>query len=1050
MLDNINSIYILQWILSNLSEKIKLKIIANNKSLQAKCFIDIIDYKKNANHYVIKDKNGNYKIKSSQNNFMNYEGGYLNGKKNGEGKEYNLVEIKYTEFIKQNNKRFKYLNANMKQEIKNSVNFKNKTFTEESKQGIINKNGEEYFYYIILEYEGEFKNGQRNGKGKEYNKDGDLLFEGEFKEGKYWNGNGKEYNKGRELIFEGEFKEGKYWNGKRKEYGQDGNLVFEGEYKEGERWQGIKKEYYKNGKLKLEVEFFYPNEKGSNPKGKEYDEEGDLIFEGEYYYGKRWKGHGKEYKNNNIIFEGEYKNGQRWKGKGQEFDFEGNLIFEGEYKKGKKIPSTRKIDKDENMNLMDLILECENLLNEGNTDEETKKEKDSCNNDDSYEVEYLKGDSNNRKYKKYNKAGKLIGEGEYINGVKYGKEYDDKRKLIFKGQYSNGQRTNGRGKEFYDNGKLKFDGEYIMGDRKGKKYDINGNVSLINENQNMEQVEKFTESWEGLMNLMMGNIITDPKNSKINNEHQNKDNIKLIPKETRKIYDNNNNFLFEVDNKITSFFKKKEILFDKCDTYKDNNGLTIEFGREINFKKNSIFEGEFLKGEKWNGLLRIYNNLTIEENKNIHFLKSKKNNILIFESDYINGEINGKVKEYNNDGYLIFEGEYLNGVKKGLRTEYNKLGYLIFIGGYLNDKKNGKGKEFDNHGKLIYDGEYVNDKKSGKGKEYDNINKLIFEGEYLDGKKLKGKEYRYNGDVIFEGEYDNQRRWNGKIKEYNTKGNLVFKGEYKNGKRYNGIYVNLIIHSNEKNTKGFSLFEGGYKFWEKYGKELHYDENGKIVLEINYIIGEKNGVGKEYDSKGNIIFKGEYQDGKRNGNGIAFDANKKKLFEGEYINNKKWNGVEFTYKGNCHFEQKYISGEKIEKIIMKEYFKNQITFEGEILNGKKNGKGKEYFKGKLIFEGNYLNGKRNGFGIEYNFKGGKFVGEFKDGVKWDGTGYDENNKIDYGINDGYGVTKEYYNGILIYKGYCLNGKRHGDGKEYDYLTRKLKYKGKFAFGQKLE
>ena len=29
-------------------------------------------------------------------------------------------------------------------------------------------------------------------------------------------------------------------------------------------------------------------------------------------------------------------------------------------------------------------------------------------------------------------------------------------------------------------------------------------------------------------------------------------------------------------------------------------------------------------------------------------------------------------------------------------------------------------------------------------------------------------------------------------------------------------------------------------------------------------------------------------------------------------------------------------------------------------NGERNGKGKEYYNGKLIFEGEYLNGKRNG------------------------------------------------------------------------------------------
>jgi len=127
-----------------------------------------------------------------------------------------------------------------------------------------------------------------------------------------------------------------------------------------------------------------------------------------------------------------------------------------------------------------------------------------------------------------------------------------------------------------------------------------------------------------------------------------------------------------------------------------------------------------------------------------------------------------------------------------------------------------------------------------------------------------------------------------------------------------------------------------------------------------------------------------------------------------------------------------------------------IIFVGKYKNWKKNGKGKEYFKNKLIFEGNYLNGKRNGLGIEYNFEGGKFVGEFKNGVKWDGTGYDENNEIEYEIIDGNGMIKEYYNGILIYEGNYSKGKRHGDGKEYDFLTGRLKYEGRFIIGHKFE
>ena len=37
------------------------------------------------------------------------------------------------------------------------------------------------------------------------------------------------------------------------------------------------------------------------------------------------------------------------------------------------------------------------------------------------------------------------------------------------------------------------------------------------------------------------------------------------------------------------------------------------------------------------------------------------------------------------------------------------------------------------------------------------------------------------------------------------------------------------------------------------------------------------------------------------------------------------------------------------------YNDGDIKFEGEYLNGKRNGKGKEYWNGKIIFEGEYVN-----------------------------------------------------------------------------------------------
>ena len=90
--------------------------------------------------------------------------------------------------------------------------------------------------------------------------------------------------------------------------------------------------------------------------------------------------------------------------------------------------------------------------------------------------------------------------------------------------------------------------------------------------------------------------------------------------------------------------------------------------------------------------------------------------------------------------------------------------------------------------------------------------------------------------------------------------------------------------------------------------------------------------------------------------------------------------------------------------LFKQYYDNKIIFEGEYLNGKRNGKGKEYnYYGRLIFEGEYLNGERNGKGKD----------------------------IDYATQ------------IVTFEGEYLNGKRNGKGKEYDYKTGNLLFEGEY-------
>ena len=94
--------------------------------------------------------------------------------------------------------------------------------------------------------------------------------------------------------------------GRTKEYDKNGNLIFEGEYKNGKRWEGIGKIYDNIRHL--------------------------LLFEVEYKNGyiKR------NYLEKNSTFIGEYKNKKMWNGRGKVFCSEIKSLYEGEFKNGKK------------------------------------------------------------------------------------------------------------------------------------------------------------------------------------------------------------------------------------------------------------------------------------------------------------------------------------------------------------------------------------------------------------------------------------------------------------------------------------------------------------------------------------------------------------------------------------------------------------------------------------------------------------------------------------------------------------------------------------------
>ena len=334
----------------------------------------------------------------------------------------------------------------------------------------------------------------------------------------------------------------------------------------------------------------------------------------------------------------------------------------------------------------------------------------------------------------------------------------------------------------------------------------------------------------------------------------------------------------------------------------------------------------------------------------------------------------------------------------------NAINYKFFSSRYIIFDTKGKGKMYDDFtDNLLFEGEYIKWIKNGIVIEYDQFGNKIFEGNYLNGiRNGFGKEYGYLGCLEFEGEYLNGKKWNGRENDYDKR----LKYEIKEGKRFiNNIeYKDKNLYNNEKeiiNAKTYDCFN------KRIIKKDYYD-NGVLEFEGEYLYGERNGYGKLYNKQGNLIFEGKFSYGKilegiqknysfysydteyllsekeifnrnQTGKGKEYDTNGKLSFEGEFLYKLRKKGKEY-HKGKLEYEGEYLYDKKWDG---RGYDENgNIIY--ELINGK--GKCREYdIHDELIFEGEYINGKRNGKGKEYRYHNGNYVvtfeGEYLNGRK---------------------------------------------------------------------
>ena len=387
------------------------------------------------------------------------------------------------------------------------------------------------------------------------------------------NGLGKEYKLNTDiLIFEGEYLHGKK-NGKGKEFYENGQIKFEGEYLNGKILNG--KGYDDKGNLVLVID--------KNGNGIEFYKNGKMQFEGKYYNGKRWNGKVYNYRGKEVC---ELKYGT---GVITEYGYNGQKLYEGNYINGKR----------------------------------NGKGKEFC----------LSSDNSNIRYSSYNPFYDSINTWSYIpkNNIRFKNEKEpgfyDNYQIKFEGEYTDGER-NGKGIEYYENKQIKFKGEYL-----------NGKI------------------WNGIGYYDDGKKAFEIKEGKGN----------IIEYDTKGILIFKGKYLNgERNGKGIEYHKNRQIKFEGEYLNGKRNGKGKEYSltQATCYKGILAFEGEYLNGKR--------------EGKG----KEYYNNKLVFEGEYKNGKRNGKGKEYYfKYGNLKFEGEYKDGSRHGKGKEYY-FGNIVFEGEY--------------------------------------------------------------------------------------------------------------------------------------------------------------------------------------------------------------------------------------------------------------------------------------------------------------------------------------------------------------------------------
>ena len=466
---------------------------------------------------------------------------------------------------------------------------------------------------------------------------------------------------------------------------------------------------------------------------------------------------------------------------------------------------------------------------------------------------------------------------------------------------------------------------------------------------NLNEISQCTNKCDcGDLNTLM---FKGTGKTEIESEKQKKLNI------MRKYNENKNIFQITRENDISKNVFSVNIT-DNNDTNKQENQNKEQKNVKICFhnKKANNLNQEKPKEEEIDTMLK--------ENK-MNYINNCMNNVTIEDKE--KNEENNSIYEDNKDSFLNME----------------------------NNKNDENEKIFD---KVQCSNIEEKIDKSSEDIQDININKNNVDEDLFNMMNSKDKENGGENEIEFEGE---KCIFNGVLDD---KINICGKGKInlKDGRTYEGTFVDGKLEGEGTyiNNKG-DIYIGGFIGGKLNGK-------GKIIQKrenINKSNGgneQENINNKDNNDDNNLVYEGEIKDFKREGHGVE-------------------KCPEYVYEGNFHDDMKNGQGSI-------KYLKLGRKYEGEFKNNEITGYGYLIYENKQTYKGNLVDGKKEGKGKYIWPDGSEYEGEYKNDIR-----------------EGEGSLK-WANG-LIFKGKFHNGRPEGKGKLYSKNSIKdVEYRKGKIFG----